>query len=887
MPLLKFFLSFLVMTPLCLLGDLAKEGRPPQQPLVRMPEWRIEITERYPAGNPKCLCYYVDTENGKGDRLIKKVDYYETGELREETDFAQLTKEVFKDEADYEKRRGKWDSDEVPHGVSVHYYETGKVKSIAFFDYGLLDGEVRTSYPKGQSEQVAVYAQDLLHGKMERYHENGEKHFEGEFKEGKPAGTHVYYYDTGEREKCIPYCDSKIHGQVIEWYPDGTEKKKSSYRTGQLHSPANQPAVVEYDEHHNIVKMQHFADGHAHGECITYHSNGRRSSFVCYVKGEKEGTESWFDEEGKLAGQGHYKRDMSYGKHWKNHSNGQPAYLALYDKKGVLQEPILEWNEKGQKIAEYTIDSEGNYQGHFRTWHPNGQIACDYHYVDGKFDGEHRETYASGQLRLNGMYREGRKNGPLKQWYEDGTLSFQGRFVDDQLEGEFVEYYSNGKYRQKGCYKGGALHGTLQEWYENGQKKSEASFVEGKEDQTIRMWNGRGTLLFQGTYHLGERVGTHTIYFEENGEPREVMHFRDGKLHGKRELYYPNGQLQMVERYKEGEIDGEAKGYYEKGAIAFIRLHAQGKQVGKQRTFFSPEEAKPQHGKPIVKEIGQHNNEGALHGEQKIFYPNQTLKTVVSYADGKMHGKKALWDEQGYLVEEAHYVHGKLNGQFFAKDQSGREIIYHYKNNKKEGKHLVFYPQIEGSEKKVKAMEAMFKNNKLDGEVVEYYPNGQRSSLVFYKDGLQEGTMQLFHKNGKLAAEMTFKEGKENGTMRHYFPKGALGREVKVVAGLKTGEEKTYFEDGKLNSIYRYKEGKLDGLSEHWNSEGVLIFEGEYRNGKQHGNFIKYYDNGKLRLKQHFVDGVLEGFKESYDEEGNVVKTFYEKGVVATQKFAQ
>ncbi len=883
---LKLLLSCLIVAPLFLFGDLAKEERVPKQPLVRMPEWRVEIAERYPAGNPKCLCYYVDAEKGEGDRLIKKVDYYETGQLREETDFAQLEKELFADEADYENRQSKWGPGEVPHGVSIHYYATGKVKSIAFFDYGLLDGEVKTFYPKGQPEQEAVYAQDLLCGKMARYHENGEKSFEGEFKGGKPEGTHVYYYDTGEREKCIPYRDSEMHGQVIEWYPDGAEKKKSSYRAGRLHSLAHQPAVVEYDEQHNIVKMQHFAHGTAHGECITYHSNGRRSSFVCYVEGKKEGVESWFTEEGKLAGEGHYKHGMCLGKHWKNHPNGQPAYLALYDKKGALQEPILEWDEAGTKIAEYTTDSEGNYQGQFQTWHPNGQIACDYHYVDGKFDGENRETYASGHMRLHGMYQEGRKHGPFKQWYEDGTLSFQGKFVDDQLEGEFVEFYSNGTCRQKGCYQGGHLHGTLEEWYENGQKKSEVSFVEGKEDQTIRMWNSQGTLLFQGAYHLGERVGKHTIYFEDSGKPREVMHFHDGKLHGKRELYYPNHQLQLLERYKEGEIDGEAKGYYEKGAVAFVRLYNEGKQIGKQRSFFSPDEAAPQHGKPIVKEIGQYNNMGELHGEQKIFYPNQTLKTLVCYANGKMHGRKALWDEQGYLVEEAHYVHGKLDGRFFAKDQSGREIIYHYKNNKKEGPHVVFYPQVDSDEKKVKAMEAVFKNNNLHGKAMEYYPNGQQSSVAFYKDGVQEGLVQLFHKNGKLAVEMTFKEGKENGMMRQYFPKGALCREVEVVAGLKTGEEKTYFEDGKLNSIYRYKEGKLNGLSEHWNSEGVLIFEGEYCNGKQHGKFIKYYDNGKLRLKQHFVDGVLEGFKESYDEEGNVVKTFYEKGVATKRKLA-
>ena len=51
-----------------------------------------------------------------------------------------------------------------------------------------------------------------------------------------------------------------------------------------------------------------------------------------------------------------YDRGRCVGKHWKKHPDGTMSYLATYDKKGHLKQPIRNFDENGQKIAEFSTN---------------------------------------------------------------------------------------------------------------------------------------------------------------------------------------------------------------------------------------------------------------------------------------------------------------------------------------------------------------------------------------------------------------------------------------------------------------------------------------------------------------------------------------------------
>ena len=99
--------------------------------------------------------------------------------------------------------------------------------------------------------------------------------------------------------------------------------------------------------------------------------------------------------------------------------------------------------------------------------------------------------------------------------------------------------------------------------------------------------------------------------------------------------------------------------------------------------------------------------DGKLEGEQTSFYSNGGKEAVMTYHDGILDGLKALWDKEGELLEEAHYEQGNLHGKYYLLQADGREIVSHYKDNKLDGLHQIYYPSDEEGVH-IKEMEATF-----------------------------------------------------------------------------------------------------------------------------------------------------------------------------------
>lgn len=829
---------------------------------ARLPEWRPHVYEQYPNGSPRLVLFYAESEP------VKRIQFFENGSRFEETDLITVDEQS----PGYEV----WKSSSVPHGVSVRFRENGEIERVSYYDHGLLHGPQKVFFQKGKVQHFTHYKGGVPHGKMVSYHENGQVLAEGNYEEGKLEGDYTRYYETGEKEVLFPYRNGVLHGKAVEWFPSGKERANRLYKEGKLHSEKNQPAILLYGENHSIREIQDFKEGKPHGSHVKYHTNDRKSYMAHYEEGKINGKEQFFNAQGQLQGEGKYIHGKKIGKHWKKHGNGTTAYLALFDKNGELKEAVREFAENGQKIAEYFVDEEGKLNGHYFSWFDHGQLKMDCYYTHGEFEGEQKEFYDNGQIRFVGQYREKLRDGSFKQWYEDGKASFEGTFVKGNKEGTFKDWYANGILKIKKTFKNSLYHGDQFEWYESGKKRLEARFEEGKKDGTHRMWHENGKLIFEGAYDQDMPIGTHVSYFP-NGQKRELIHYLAGKKEGLHEIYYEEGQTKLVESYQNDLLEGESKGYYSDGSPAFIRTFKENLPIGVHKEFFSPEIEGVESRR--VATIYHYDDEGKLDGEQKTFYPSGGVKTLISYDHGTLHGLKALWDEKGNILEESKFLKGKLEGRHFQKDSEGREIVYHYENNRKEGVHAIYYPRDVTEGEKVKALEAHYKDNELDGLASEFNPSGAQISFTTYKGGVKEGPAQLFHRNGKPALSLHFKNDKREGESKQFYPSGQLYKEVNFVNDLKEGEEKTYFEDGRLTSIYRYKEGKLDGQAQHWNKSGVLIFEAGYQEGLQHGRFVKFYDDGKPRLEQNYIEGKLDGLKKSWDGEGCLKEVLYKNGM--------
>ena len=73
----------------------------------------------------------------------------------------------------------------------------------------------------------------------------------------------------------------------------------------------------------------------------------------------------------------------------------------------------------------------------------------------GKWDGEYRSYWKSGQLGAKVYYKNGKKEGEYLYYHENGQLWIKGYYKDDEQEGKQLQYDKSGKLITTIIYKDG------------------------------------------------------------------------------------------------------------------------------------------------------------------------------------------------------------------------------------------------------------------------------------------------------------------------------------------------------------------------------------------------------------------------------------------------
>ena len=119
-----------------------------------------EVKERYDDGNMKVVEYYKKV--GDTQTLVKKREYYETGEVEEESYYVNGTLE----------------------GKYTEYYKNGKIEEEGTFKDGELDGKFTEYYETGELEEEYYYVNGELEGKYFHYNKEGSIKKEEIYKNG-------------------------------------------------------------------------------------------------------------------------------------------------------------------------------------------------------------------------------------------------------------------------------------------------------------------------------------------------------------------------------------------------------------------------------------------------------------------------------------------------------------------------------------------------------------------------------------------------------------------------------------------------------------------------------------------------------------------------------
>ncbi|WP_296385540.1 energy transducer TonB [Winogradskyella sp.] len=202
-------------------------------------------------------------------------------------------------------------------------------------------------------------------------------------------------------------------------------------------------------------------------------------------------------------------------------------------------------------------------------------------------NGPFQDYYDSGELKIEGQYKNKKKVGEWKRYYKDGQISRLYSYNKGKLNKEEVSYYKNGKVSNKtekvgedyisfGYYKSGELN------YEKQQKTG-----------YYKSYYKSGAIDIEANYLEYELVGIWKKHYE-NGQIKWLVEYKNGYRDGVYKNFYENGDLKLEGNNSKDKLDGEEKRYlannvlewkgnYSKGFLAktWTKYDADGKKIEK------------------------------------------------------------------------------------------------------------------------------------------------------------------------------------------------------------------------------------------------------------------------------------------------------------------
>lgn len=121
-------------------------------------------------------------------------------------------------------------------------------------------------------------------------------------------------------------------------------------------------------------------------------------------------------------------------------------------------------------------------------------------------------------------------------------------------------------------------------------------------------------------------------------------------------------------------------------------------------------------------------------------------------------------------------------------------------------------------------MSAPFQNGKPHGEWTNWHNNGNKSAVMPYKNGQTEGTGVRYYQNGRKESEIEFHNDKAEGKWRQWYPDGSPKSEVLMK-----------------------NDQPVEMVS--WDNQGRITAELNFANKKRSGFTLEWYDNGAKNRK--------------------------------------
>ena len=149
-----------------------------------------------------------------------------------------------------------------------------------------------------------------------------------------------------------------------------------------------------------------------------------------------------------------------------------------------------------------------------RTTYDDGRVSRIYTVQKGTDvrEGVALSYHPNGKLAVEAPYRNGKLDGVLRSYDENGKLRESAGYLDGEEEGFSIVYFENGKKKSRETYRRGVLNGVSETWDEKGKLRRQIPYVNGQIHGVVK-------------------------FYDEMGNIQENVHFERGLRHGKFHRY--------------------------------------------------------------------------------------------------------------------------------------------------------------------------------------------------------------------------------------------------------------------------------------------------------------------------------------------------------------
>lgn len=521
--------------------------------------------------------------------------------------------------------------------------------------------------------------------------------------------------------------------------------------------------------------------------------------------------------------------------------------------------------------AEGRYNANGNKDGVWKYYYPNGKVKSEETFKDGKSNyGTYTRYYENGNIDYQVTYdKEGIFND--RKEYKFNGILYASQVKNARGDYKVTYYHDNGKefYTKVLTAKDTKIEadGKVVRYYPDGAHHMEYTILNGKVNGLFKEYFPDGKVKYEIEYKDGKYDGLYTSFFRD-GKPDSRCNYVNGKPQGSSEDYYEYADNYYTQEFDKGMLNGTVK-YYNKNKECYGEVKYENEvpvaASFKDLSGNSVASVNNKKGLELLELYNQYgvktstlalNKKGGLHGESKRYFDFGGIRNIEHYKDGEKDGKATYYFENGAISHTREFSAGRQTGfyQGFAKDGI-LDTEGWVSDGLAEGQWKNYF-----SNGKLSRAYFMLNDNK-NGPDKHFNYEGKLTQIGMFEKGVLVAMTQ-YDSGGNIFNQLTFPAG--NGTYISRYANGNIKEQVPLKYGDYNGAYKFYAIDKTLLESGNYENGKIDGKYEFYHPNGEKYFFGQYKNGIRYGMFTAYDLQGNVTEEAQYLDGKRNGVNNIY-----------------------